>query len=351
MRRPSFQFYHGDWRSNANLRRCSFAERGVWIETMCLLGDSDEFGVLRWPLKELAQALGCKVSDLQALRDKKVLKGADAGEHMQALTYTPRHAGKVGTEVTLLPAQPGPIWYSSRMVRDEYVRTLRATQGHADSPPKGGIGDNSGEHLSRAQARVPAQSASSSPSEKKPPKPTVGLKPDDVRKGADKRQANDAASRSIEYLNAQAGTRFRLTDSNIRFGADRILYDAATEEDLRAVVDAKVAESRAGNFDAKYLRPETLWNKTKFASYIGLIGVTKAAPAPTMVKAFAERESGEQQLVIEYKANGLAAEAAARKVVAQHAKRFLDFGARNIVLDNGRGPVRFSLEELEASAS
>ena len=50
-RRPSFQFYPADWRANAKLRRCSRAERGDWIELICLLHDSEEYGVLSVPLK------------------------------------------------------------------------------------------------------------------------------------------------------------------------------------------------------------------------------------------------------------------------------------------------------------
>ena len=51
MKRPSFQFYVADWRLDQKLRRCSPAARGVWIDILCLLHDSDEqYGVLRWPL-------------------------------------------------------------------------------------------------------------------------------------------------------------------------------------------------------------------------------------------------------------------------------------------------------------
>ena len=165
-RRPSFQFYPADWSSNAKLRRCTFAERGVWIDVMCLMADSDEFGVLRWSLKDLANAVGCNVSALKKLRAKEVLKGADAGESIEALTYTPRHAGQNGAPVELLPAQDGPIWFSSRMVRDEYVRTVRSTKGQEE--PKGGFGDEpkggNGAHLSRARTHPPAQSSSSASS-------------------------------------------------------------------------------------------------------------------------------------------------------------------------------------------
>ena len=137
MSRPSFQFYHGDWRSNAKLRRCTRAERGDWIDAMCLLADSDEFGMLRWPLKDLAQAVGCPVSSLQALRDKEVLKGADKGEGCPPFIYIPRHGGKDGAPVILIPEQTGPIWYSSRMVRDEYIRSIRGEGTRFGAEPKG----------------------------------------------------------------------------------------------------------------------------------------------------------------------------------------------------------------------
>lgn len=165
MTRPSFQFYPADWRANAKLRRCTDAERGVWIDAMCLLHDAEEYGVLRWPLKDLAQAIGCKVSSLRALREKGVLKGADVGETCSAFTYAPRHAGREGDTVVLLPEQKGPIWYSSRMVKDEYIRTLRATNGAGTNAPKPPIGVAKGDHLSRdARAHPRGRSSSSSSS-------------------------------------------------------------------------------------------------------------------------------------------------------------------------------------------
>jgi hypothetical protein len=102
---------------------------------MCLMHDSEEYGVLRWPLADIAQAVGCKASDLRALRTKRVLKGADAGEQCEAFIFTPRHAGRDGEPVTLLPAQDGSIWFSSRMVVDEYIRRKKASASrHIDSP-------------------------------------------------------------------------------------------------------------------------------------------------------------------------------------------------------------------------
>ncbi len=122
--RPAFQFYPGDWMRNAALRRCTHAERGIWIDVMCLMHDSEEYGVLRWPLKDIAQACGCRVPDLRSLVTKGVLKGSDT--RCPALVFEPRHAGRTGAAVTLIAEQDGPLWYSSRMVRDQYVADRRA---------------------------------------------------------------------------------------------------------------------------------------------------------------------------------------------------------------------------------
>lgn len=135
MKRPAFQFYPADWRQNANLRRCSPAARGVWMNVMCLMHDSDEYGLLRWPLKEIAQAAGASMTHVRELADKGVLKGADKGE-CGAYIYTPRSGRKDGAPVTLIPTQAGPIWYSSRMVKDEYVRTIRGESGGSGETPK-----------------------------------------------------------------------------------------------------------------------------------------------------------------------------------------------------------------------
>lgn len=160
-KRPSFQFYPGDWKSNANLRRCSPAARGVWMDVLGVLHDSDEYGVVRWPLKELARAAGAAMPHVKELVEKFVLKGSDS--LIEAFIYTPRSGRRDGAPVTLIPAQQGPIWFSSRMVKDEYVRLVRGEGGKdtrfgadndaSNTSPKPGKGDG-------------ASSSSSSPSSK-----------------------------------------------------------------------------------------------------------------------------------------------------------------------------------------
>ncbi|HEY4547294.1 MAG TPA: hypothetical protein VIG90_12835 [Pedomonas sp.] len=167
MKRPSFQFYPADWNTNSNLLRCSWAAQGAWVRVLCLLHDSDEYGLLRWTLKEMAQAIGAPVKLLTELAQKGVLKGADKGT-IEPYIYVPRSGRKSGDPVTLVPTQAGPLWYSSRMVRDEYVRQARGYgaglgDGNHDAPkpsPKGGLGARNGDDIG---PRTPAQSSSSSP--------------------------------------------------------------------------------------------------------------------------------------------------------------------------------------------
>lgn len=149
MKRPYLMLYVADWQSNPKLRCCTFTEKGIWMDIMCIMHDQDEYGVIRWPLKQIAQALHLSVSTLRKLVDKEVLKGADPGQTCEPYIYTPRSGRKDGPAVTLVEAQPGPIWYSSRMVRDEYLRRIRGDNDRdSDSSsdpspkasPKGGMG-------------------------------------------------------------------------------------------------------------------------------------------------------------------------------------------------------------------
>lgn len=142
MKRPAFQFYVESWMANAKLRRCSWAARGVWAAVLCTMHDSDEYGILRWPLSEIAQSIGCPPRLLSEVVVKGVMKGSDH-EH-EGYIYRPRHAGKEGAPVVLIEPGDGPCWFSSRMVRDEYVRTKAGVSTRFRS---GDNSANSGDNL------------------------------------------------------------------------------------------------------------------------------------------------------------------------------------------------------------
>jgi len=161
-RKASFQFYPADWRGNAKLRRCSEAARGAWIDVMCLMHDSDEYGVLRWPLAEIARAVGVPIRLLRELTDREVMKGGDLGA--EPYVYVPRSGRKNGDPVMLIESCTGPCWYSSRMVKDEYVRQHAGASTRFGSPcrPDGDRqGDVKGDRLGDGQGDGSSSSSSS----------------------------------------------------------------------------------------------------------------------------------------------------------------------------------------------
>ena len=106
---PSFQFYPGDWLKDANLRRCTHAAKGVWIDILCLMFEADERGVLStngvaWSDEDIACAIGgdtaTTISAIQELTFKGVAKRRANG-----------------------------ALYSKRMVADENKRKLCSAAG------------------------------------------------------------------------------------------------------------------------------------------------------------------------------------------------------------------------------
>lgn len=68
----------------------------------------------------------------------------------------------------------------------------------------------------------------------------------------------------IDYLNEKAKTRYTTCKSNTKFIAARLKEYSL--EDLKSVIDCKCKEWKGTNMEM-YLRPETLFNATKFENY------------------------------------------------------------------------------------
>lgn len=80
----------------------------------------------------------------------------------------------------------------------------------------------------------------------------------------------------LSYLNERAGKNYRAVPANIDPIRERI-KSGVTVEQCRQVVDAKCAEWLNDQKMAKYLRPETLFGRTKFESYLGSVGSKKTS--------------------------------------------------------------------------
>jgi hypothetical protein len=71
-KRPALQFYIGDWKKDPELRACSLAARGLWIDMLCLMYESPRRGYLIIKDKppsvpSLARIVGADVSDVERL--------------------------------------------------------------------------------------------------------------------------------------------------------------------------------------------------------------------------------------------------------------------------------------------
>lgn len=232
--RPSFQFYPGDWLRNAKLRRCSMAARGAWIDVLCLLHDSEEYGVLRWPLADIAHASGIALALLEELASKGVIKGSDEGSVQ--FVYRPRHAGKEGNPITLVDGNGGPCWFCSRFVRDEHVRKTRGkstqfTAGNQptrtpNNAPTRPVGEREGDGSSFAFASAFAVKSNN------PPNPPDGGNPSGVEKPEKPKRKARAKSEALLLPDWMAdckakGEPFIKPDDPIRQWAD----DASIPDD------------------------------------------------------------------------------------------------------------------------
>lgn len=76
----------------------------------------------------------------------------------------------------------------------------------------------------------------------------------------------EVARNILEYLNTKSGRSFQINDKNLNLIIARI-RDGENATILKQVIDVKVWEWKDDAVYRKYLRPETLFNFTKFQSY------------------------------------------------------------------------------------
>ena len=102
------------------------------------------------------------------------------------------------------------------------------------------------------------------------PDPINGVEHEITKADKPARRTNpnrEAAKRLIQFLNEQAGKNFEQTDTNLSMIEARLTeYD---EEKLRGVIIDRVDAWKGNEAMQEYLRPATLFNKTKCAQYIG----------------------------------------------------------------------------------
>lgn len=116
MKLPAFQFYPGDWRKDTGVQSLDYEARGVWMEILCLMHESERRGILTlngkaMPDEALSRLLGIEVVLLKQILSKLEAHGVASRE------------------------QDSGALLSRRMVRDENIRKVRSEAGKQGGNP------------------------------------------------------------------------------------------------------------------------------------------------------------------------------------------------------------------------
>lgn len=85
----------------------------------------------------------------------------------------------------------------------------------------------------------------------------------------------------VAYLNEKAGTKFRASSDRTQSLIRARLADGFTLEDFKTVIDKKCADWMDTDYQ-QYLRPITLFDKTKFENYLNAKTGNRKATVPTV---------------------------------------------------------------------
>jgi len=68
-KRPSTQFYPGDWWRAVDLRKCCMATQGCWFNMLLVMWDEKEQGKITGTKAEICRVVGCDLMELQGFLD------------------------------------------------------------------------------------------------------------------------------------------------------------------------------------------------------------------------------------------------------------------------------------------
>ncbi len=103
----------------------------------------------------------------------------------------------------------------------------------------------------------------------------------------------------IDYLNDRAGTSYRVKhpSSNSKLILARRDEDKATIQDFYDVIDKKSAQWKNNDKMSIYLRPATLFNKTKFQNYLGERQATRTEPESNFDKFTSAADTAKRNII------------------------------------------------------
>lgn len=143
VKRPSFQFYPSDWSADIKLRSTSIAARGLWIEIMCIMHQSDSYGyfpsILAYVPIDIALPENAKHVDHLAMIERMMELNADFCSQLSRMVGSTEHEvckcmKELARAQVFSFSADGKV-FSKRMVSDEALRNIRAEAGRKGGNP------------------------------------------------------------------------------------------------------------------------------------------------------------------------------------------------------------------------
>lgn len=259
-KQPAFMFYPGDWVQDT--RSLSLATKGAWIDILCALWRSQTRGSLTLPIIGWARLISATVAHTEAviteLVDMRVCECTKNSQNLSApddrqMTLINRRMFREGNE---------RLQHIER--QRKYVQKRRS-KNNVNSPH-----DKPDDALNDAKMTSYSSSSYSNTEEKEinkeKEKPIVEPEPRSTSPPSNHFREN--AKEILKFLNLKAARQYEPNKTNLDFIINR-LKEGSTPGQCRQVVAKKCREWLTDEKMTLYLRPATLFNKTKFAQYRG----------------------------------------------------------------------------------
>jgi uncharacterized phage protein (TIGR02220 family) len=154
-------------------------------------------------------------------------------------------------------------------------------------------------------AEPPVKTAESSEETCAPPAEGKGIEGKEENGTEQKEGSGCAASAILQFLNVEAGRDFRKTDGNLDLINARLEEVGGDDAGIKTMIARQCAQWKGDPVMDEFLRPETLFRKSKFASYydnrnlpvlaLKKLGTPPARP-PTITELKTQRDALEAEL-------------------------------------------------------
>lgn len=222
---PYIPLYVQDFLTDEKLNECSAQSVGVYIKIMCIMHKSDEYGTI-----------------LLKQKDKQTLSTVE-NFALKLIKHLPFDLTVIKNAISELVAEgvltiDGEKLFQKRMVKDNSISEKRSLAG-----------SEGGKRTQFAKAKSKANGKAK------------------VKANSEYENVNvNVIKDVIDYLNDYGKKKFTLCDPNKRIISARI-NEGFSVDDLKCVIRKKIDEWDNTEM-AKYIRPETLFNATKFQGYL-----------------------------------------------------------------------------------